>query len=137
MLDIDAELANSGGKPTDADILAELRGEHFDEGETDDASEKEYEPPIFPTSLEVNKAVEVLQINSLCSAKAATKREKSLKRLMYMSKERFLIEGKVPSVISLPNSKILKTLLTLYFIALKDQRDLQKHFFILLYNARI
>ena len=94
----------------------------------DDAPEKEYEPPIFPTSLEVNKAVEVLQINSLCSA-TATKREKSLKRLMYMSKERFLIEGKVPSVISLPNSKILMTLLTLYFIALKDQHDLQKHFF--------
>ena len=61
LLDIDAELATSGGKPTDADILAELRGEPFDEGETDDALEVEDEPPICPTSLEVDKAVEVLQ----------------------------------------------------------------------------
>ena len=64
-LDIDAELSTNGGKPTDADILAEVRGEPFDEGETDDTLEVDDESPICPTSLEVDQALKILQRFSL------------------------------------------------------------------------
>ena len=71
LLDIDAELSTSGGKPSDADILAEIRGGIVDDEEADDALEVEDEPPVCPTSLEVDKDLEVLR--QLYSAKKATK----------------------------------------------------------------
>ena len=47
-LDIDAELSTNGVKPSDADILADIRGEIVDDEEADDALEVEDEPPVCP-----------------------------------------------------------------------------------------
>ena len=69
------ELSTSGGKPSDADILAEIRGEIVDDEEADDALEVEGKPPVCPTSLEVDKALEVLQQLTLFSEKGNEMRE--------------------------------------------------------------
>ena len=104
-------------------------GEPFDEGETDAALEVEDEPPICPTSLEVDKAVEVLQQLTLFCENVNEMRE-IVEKINVHAQREISKRRKVPSMISLPNSKRLKTLLTLYFIALKDRHDLQKLFFL-------
>ena len=61
MLDIDAELSTYGDKPSDAEILAEVRGEAIQEEEKDDIDVVYDEPPVPPSAFEVEKATEVLQ----------------------------------------------------------------------------
>ena len=61
MLDIDAELSTYGDKPSDAEILAEVRGEAIQEEEKDDIDVVYDEPPVPPSAFEVEKAAEVLQ----------------------------------------------------------------------------
>ena len=58
-LDIDAELAKNRDKPSDAEILAEIRGETIQE--EDDIYFVYGEPPAPPSAFEVEKAIEVLQ----------------------------------------------------------------------------
>ena len=60
MLDIDTELSTNGDKPTDAEILAEVRGEAIQE-EEDDIDVVYDEPPAPPSAFEVEKAIEVLR----------------------------------------------------------------------------
>ena len=60
LLDIDAELSTNGDKPSDAEILAEVRGEAIQE-EEDDIDVVYDEPPAPPSAFEVEKAIEVLQ----------------------------------------------------------------------------
>ena len=60
LLDIDAELAKNREKPSDAEILAEIRGETIQE-EEDDIDFVYGEPPAPPSPFEVEKAIEVLQ----------------------------------------------------------------------------
>ena len=62
LLDIDAERSTNGDKPSDAGILADVRGEAIQE--EDDTHVVYDEPPAPPSALEVEKATEVL-INSL------------------------------------------------------------------------
>ena len=59
LLDIDAELAKNREKPSDAEILAEIRGETIQE--EDDIDFVYGEPPAPPSAFEVEKAIEVLQ----------------------------------------------------------------------------
>ena len=62
LLDIDEERSTNGDKPSDAGILADVRGEAIQE--EDDTHVVYDEPPAPPSALEVEKATEVL-INSL------------------------------------------------------------------------
>ena len=59
LLDIDAELAKNREKPSDAEILAEIRGETIQE--EDDIDFVYGEPSAPPSAFEVEKAIEVLQ----------------------------------------------------------------------------
>ena len=61
LLEINEEIATSGDKPTDADILAFIRGGSPSNEEEEDKSEIEDKPPACPASFEVDKAVESLQ----------------------------------------------------------------------------
>ena len=72
---LDTELSTNGGKPSDADILAEIKSEIVDDEEADDALEVEDEPPVCPTSSEVDKALVVLQQLTLFSEKDNEMRE--------------------------------------------------------------
>ena len=51
MLDIDTELSTDGDKPSDAEILAEVRGEVIQEEEEDNIDVVYDEPPAPPSSL--------------------------------------------------------------------------------------
>ena len=55
---LDAELSTNGDKPSDAEILAEVRGEAIQE--EDDIDVVYDEPPAPPSVFEVEKAIEVL-----------------------------------------------------------------------------
>ena len=59
LLDIDAELSTNGDKPSDVEILAEVRGEAIQE--EDDIDVVYDEPPAPPSEFEIEKAIEVLQ----------------------------------------------------------------------------
>ena len=59
VLDIDVELSANRDKPSDAEILAELRGETMQE--EDDIDVVYDEPPAPPSAFGVEKAFEVLQ----------------------------------------------------------------------------
>ena len=61
LLEVDEEIATSGDKPTDADILAFIRGGSPSDEEDEDESEIEDKPPVYPASFEVDKAAESLQ----------------------------------------------------------------------------
>ena len=50
LLEIDKEIATSGDKPTDADILAFIRGESPSDEEDEDESEVKGKPPACPAS---------------------------------------------------------------------------------------
>ena len=67
MLDINEESSASGGKRSDTDILAGIRGEIIDDEELDDVLEVKDELPVHPTSLKVDKHLEVLQQLTLLS----------------------------------------------------------------------
>ena len=58
-MDIDVELSTNGDKPSDAEILAEVRGETIQE--EDDIDVTYDEPPAPPSAIEVEKVIEVLQ----------------------------------------------------------------------------
>ena len=57
-MDIDVELSTNGDKPSDAEILAEVRGETIQEDDIDVTYD---EPPAPPSAIEVEKVIEVLQ----------------------------------------------------------------------------
>ena len=59
LLDIDAKLSTDGDKPSDAEILAEVRGEAIQE--EDDIDFVYDELPALPSAFGVEKAIEVLQ----------------------------------------------------------------------------
>ena len=59
VLDIDVELSANRDKPSDAEILAELRGETMQE--EDDIDVVYDEPPAPPSAFGVEKTIEVLQ----------------------------------------------------------------------------
>ena len=61
LLDIDTELSTSGGKVSDSGIFAEARVQIVNIEEANDALEVEDESLVCPTSLEVDKALEVHQ----------------------------------------------------------------------------
>ena len=61
LLEIDEEIATSGDKPTDADMLAFIRGESPSDEEEEDESEVEDKPPACPANFKVDKAGETLQ----------------------------------------------------------------------------
>ena len=100
LLDIDEELSTNGGKPSDADILAEIRGEIVDDEEADDVLEVEDEPPVCPTSLEVDKALEVLQQLTLFSEKGNEMREVVEKVNAYAQREIMKRRKQKPSTIT-------------------------------------
>ena len=54
-------MSPSGGKRSDTDILAEIRGEIVDDEEFDDVLEVKDELPVCPARLQVDKHLEVLQ----------------------------------------------------------------------------
>ena len=61
LIDFDEEIATSRDSPTDADILAFVRGELPPDEEEKDDIEVEEEPPACPASFEVDKAITTLQ----------------------------------------------------------------------------
>ena len=68
LLDIDAELSTNGDKLSDAEILAEVRGEAIQEEEEEEEEEEEGDIDLVydessapPSAFEVEKAIDVLQ----------------------------------------------------------------------------
>ena len=64
LLDIDAELSTNGDKLSDAEILAEVRGEAIQEEEEEEEGDIDLvydESSAPPSAFEVEKAIEVLQ----------------------------------------------------------------------------
>ena len=61
LIDCDEEIATNGDNPTDADILAFVRGELPPDEEEKDDIEVEEQPPACPASFEVDKAITTLQ----------------------------------------------------------------------------
>ena len=59
LLDIDVELSTNGDKPSDAEILAEVRGEIIQK-EKDDIDVVYVEPLAPPSAFGVEKAIQVL-----------------------------------------------------------------------------
>ena len=64
LLDIDAELAKNRDKPSDAEILEEIRGEAIQEEEEEEEGDIDLvydESSAPPSAFEVEKAIEILQ----------------------------------------------------------------------------
>ena len=64
LLDIDAELAKNRDKPSDAEILEEIRGEAIQEEEEEEEGDIDLvydESSAPPSAFEVEKAIDVLQ----------------------------------------------------------------------------
>ena len=61
LLNIDAELSRNGDKPSDAEILTEVRGEVIEEEEEDDIDVVYDETPAPPSTFEVEKVIGALQ----------------------------------------------------------------------------
>ena len=61
LLDINAELSTKGDKPSDAEILTEIRGKVNQKEEIDEINVVHDEPSEPQSALEVNKAIEALQ----------------------------------------------------------------------------
>ena len=88
LLNIDAELSTNEDKPSDAEILAEVQGEAAQEEETDDIDVVYDELPEFPSALELNRAIEVLQQFTLFCDEGDNLREVLVKVKRYSQKER-------------------------------------------------
>ena len=61
LLDIDAELSTNGEKPSDAEIIAEIRGEVPDDEDETDIDFVIDDPKVPPTEIETEKAIEALE----------------------------------------------------------------------------
>ena len=88
LLNIDTELSTNGDKPSDAEILAEVRGEAVQEEETDDINVVYDELPELTSALEVNRAIQVLQQLTLFCDERDNLREVLVKVKRYSQKER-------------------------------------------------
>ena len=70
LLDIDAELSTNGEKPSDAEIIAEIRGEVPDNDEDETDIDFVIDDPKLPlTEIEIEKAVEALEELSIAMLK--------------------------------------------------------------------
>ena len=88
LLNIDTELSTNGDKPSDAEILAEVRGEAVQEEEIDDINVVYDELPELTSALEVNRAIQVLQQLTLFCDERDNLREVLVKVKRYSQKER-------------------------------------------------
>ena len=61
LLDVDAELSTNGEKPSDAEIIAEIRGEVTDDEDETDIDFVIDDPKVPPTEIEIDKAIEALE----------------------------------------------------------------------------
>ena len=61
LLDVDAELSTNGEKPSDAEIIAEIRGEVPDDEDETDIDFVIDDPKVLPTEMEIEKAIEALE----------------------------------------------------------------------------
>ena len=69
-LDVDAELSTNGEKPSDAEIIAEIRGEVPDNDEDETDIDFVIDDPKLPlTEIEIEKAVEALEELSIAMLK--------------------------------------------------------------------
>ena len=70
LLDVDAELSTNGEKPSDAEIIAEIRGEVPDNDEDETDIDFVIDDPKLPlTEIEIEKAVEALEELSIAMLK--------------------------------------------------------------------
>ena len=60
LLDVDAELSTNGEKPSDVEIIAEIRGKVPDDKDETDIDFVIDEPKVHPTEKEIEKAIEAL-----------------------------------------------------------------------------
>eukprot|EP00794_Sanderia_malayensis_P015050 gene15050-16603_t len=95
LLEIDESLATNAGKLTDADILASIKEEAS--VEEDEATENEIEfeddPPVCPTSIEVDKALETLQQFSLVCHNGAEIQE-TIEKIDLLTRKEYLCRKK-------------------------------------------
>ena len=61
LLDVDAELSTNGEKPSDVEIIAEIRGEVSDDEDEIDIDFVIDDPKVPPTENEIEKAIEALE----------------------------------------------------------------------------
>ena len=61
LLDVDAELSTNGEKPSDAEIIAEIRSEVPDDKDQTDIDFVIDDPKVPPTEIEIEKATEALE----------------------------------------------------------------------------
>ena len=67
LLDVDAELSTNREKPSDAEIIAEIRGEVTDDEDETDIDFVIDDPKVPPTEIEIDKAMEALeQLSMFC-----------------------------------------------------------------------
>ena len=66
ILDPDAELSTNGEKPSDAEIIAEIRGEVPDDEDETDIDFVIDDPKVPPTEIEIEKAIEALELSMFC-----------------------------------------------------------------------
>ena len=59
--DVDAELSTNGENPSDAEIIAEIRGEVPDDKDETDIDFVIDDPKVPPTEIEIEKAIEALE----------------------------------------------------------------------------
>ena len=60
-MDVDAELSTNGEKPSDAEIIAEIRGEVPNDKDETDIDFVIDDPKVPPTEIEIEKAIEALE----------------------------------------------------------------------------
>ena len=65
LLDVDAELSTNGEKPSDAEIIAEIRGEVPDDEDETDIDFVIDDPKVPHTEIEIEKAIEALEEPSM------------------------------------------------------------------------
>ena len=61
LLDVDAELSTNREKPSDAEIIAEIRSEVPDDEDETDIDFVIDDPKVLPTEIEIEKAIETLE----------------------------------------------------------------------------
>ena len=97
LIDCDEEIATSGDSPTDADILAFVRGELPPDEEEKDDIEVEEEPPACPASFEVDKAITTLQQFALFCDNGIEMRE-LVEKVNMLTKKEFSIRKKQSTI---------------------------------------
>ena len=66
LLDVDAELSTNGEKTSDAEIIAEIRGEVPDDEDETDIDFVIDDPKVPSTEIEIEKAIEALELSIFC-----------------------------------------------------------------------